>query len=90
MSIQKAKEYLDLRQCKANLNKIISLKDKSKRMESELDKWERIVEKKRQEEELRLRLSQDRIKDWNEKLSESSSRKKMALVEFTKNLKEKS
>ena len=59
-------------------------------MESELDKWERIVEKKRQEEELRLRQSQDRIKDWNEKLSESTSRKKMVLVEFTKNLKEKS
>ena len=90
LSIQKAKEYLDLRQRKADLNKITSLKDRSKRMESELDKWERIVEKRRQDEELKLKLSQDRIKDWNEKLSESTSRKKMALVEFTKNLKEKS
>lgn len=43
LSIQKTKEYLDLRQRKADLNKIISLKDKSKRMESELDRWERIV-----------------------------------------------
>lgn len=42
-SIQKIKEYLALRQNKASSNKTSSLIEKSKRVESDLAKWEKRV-----------------------------------------------
>ncbi len=42
-SIQKTKEYLALRQDKASSNKTSSLIEKSKRVESDLAKWEKRV-----------------------------------------------
>lgn len=89
LSVQRTKEYIALRQEKAQTNKTHSLIERSKRVENDLTKWERIVEKNKVDYENRLRESETLIKNWNEKLSETSSRKSLKLNELSKHLREK-
>ena len=76
-SIEKTKEYISLRQNKANYNKSNSLIQKSKRVEEDLSRWEKVVEKNKKEQESRIKQSIKLIREWNDKVSQSSSSKNL-------------
>ena len=63
--------------------------ERSKRAEEEISKWESIVNKNKERSERELDRSKIFVKQWNEKLSESCTRKSTRLDGISKNLKEK-
>lgn len=88
-SIEKAKEFLDLRMQKANSIKSHHFVERSKRAEGEISKWESIVSKNKERSERELDQSKVLVKQWNKKLSESCTRKTTRLDGISKTLKEK-
>jgi hypothetical protein len=66
---------LDNKQQKADTNKKYNLKERSKRVEADLTRWEEVVQKNRKNYNERIDNSTSIIKNWNHKLEESSSRK---------------
>lgn len=78
-SIQRAKEEIALRQNRALANKHNSMIDKSKRVEEDLSKWKKVVDNNKQQHEHYLKESIRFIQQWNDKLSESSSRKSIRM-----------
>jgi hypothetical protein len=78
-SIQRAKEEIALRQNRALANKHNSMIDKSKRVEEDLSKWKKVVDHNKQQHEHYLKESIRFIQQWNDKLSESSSRKSIRM-----------
>jgi hypothetical protein len=66
---------LDNKQQKADTNRKYSLKERSKRVEADLTRWEEVVQKNRKHYNERIDNSTSIIKNWNDKLEESSSRK---------------
>lgn len=65
LSIEKTKDYLNLKQLKAYTNKNYSIVEKSKRTEADLNRWERIVERNKAESERKIKLSEKLIHNWN-------------------------
>lgn len=65
LSIQKTKEYIKLRQEKANQKKNQTIIERSKRIESDLTRWEKIVDKNKKEHQKKLKQSLHLVKQWN-------------------------
>lgn len=51
--------------------------EKSKRVETDLNRWEKIVDKNKKEQGKRVEESMKLIQEWNDKLSNSSSHKEL-------------
>ena len=64
--------------------------EKSKRVEEDLSRWEKIVTKNKQEHEKRVQDSIRLIEEWNDKLSDSSSTKNIRINSLSKVVKNKS
>lgn len=79
LSMQRAREFLMIKQEKALSIKNYIIIEKSKRVEADLERWQKITGK--EEEANRLKNSDKLMKYLNDQLSASSSRKSLLLKE---------
>ena len=65
MSIEKTKEVIAMRQNKAVFNKNHNILEKSKRVEGDLSRWEKVVERNKKLQDKKLEESLRVIDKWN-------------------------